>query len=679
MQQCEMTSQDLSVERRRARMKDKIIPLLLLGLPWLLPGADHLLITEVVLQPSAGEYIRISNPTASAVDLSNYYLTDGTDKTNDKYYYNLPDSVDYWSGSSFDFIARFPALSIGAGQTLVLGLANHSDYLATYGDSADLSLREDMMDAISGQSSIGNLNLKLDNTAETLILFYWDGLSNTIQDVEYLIWGTDSTTASAYMLDKSGVSGYLNDTPIGNQSYMPTHFDGSKLIRNSHEGTESSLGGNGITGHDETSENLAETWSVVDLTIVKPSISNLNASPASPDTDDDITITAEVTDSTGLSSVVLTYTFPAGSGTPTDLNMTQTTGDTFSVTIPATGLSGTLAYYITAINTSGLTRISSVGGVEISEPAAVITIQEITENSAAYLGQVVDLTAVVSIGSGILRTDRTDMYIQDNSGYGINMNQMGLLSPALEQGDSISISALVDEYNGELQLTDFTYTVLDTDRPIPGIAELTTEDLNSLLFTARFVQVSGQVASRADNIGGGSNIVIEDGYGQVTLRIWDTTNLLSDATADSLLRAGNLVDVWGVADAYNGEGQLVVAYATDVQALQEGEAGDGGTQLLVAPFPFDPMRGERIKYWFSFPENAHITVRVFDLSGRRITTLFDGYRSVALDVEFLWDGRTETYSLVPPGTYIMHLETVNRGTGETLYDTAPVVVATKLN
>ena len=145
-----------------------------------------------------------------------------------------------------------------------------------------------------------------------------------------------------------------------------------------------------------------------------------------------------------------------------------------------------------------------------------------------------------------------------------------------------------------------------------------------------------------------------------------------------LLQVGNLVDVWGVADEYNGEGQLMVAYGSDVQPYKEGDDGEGGTKLVVAPYPFDPLRGERIKYWFSFPENAHITIRVFDLSGRFITTLFDGYRTLALEVDRLWDGRTETYKVVPPGTYIMHLETVNRVTGETLHDTAPVVIGTKV-
>ena len=648
-------------------------------LPLVLIGTDHLLISEVVLQPSAGEYVLITNSSGSDVDLGNYFLTDGTDTSNAKFYYNLPSSADYWSGSATDFIARFPDTTLTAGSSLMLGMGRLSDYQTTYGSDPDLTLKEDMLPAVSGQSTIGGSpNVKLDNVAESLILFYWDGVSSDVKDVDYLVWGTDSATASAYMIDKTGIGSYLADTPIGNQSFMPTHFDGSKLIRNSDEGTETTSGGNGITGHDETSENLIDTWSVVNLTIVKPVISNMGISPSEPTPEDDLIVTADVVDSTGLSSVVLTYTFPSSGGTPVDLSMSNSAGDTWTATIPATDAEGSLTYFVSATNTSGLTETSNINGVDITDPPPPLSIQLIVENPSTYLGQQVTLNAVVSIGSGVLRTDRTDMFIQDNSGYGLNMNQSGLITPALLQGDSIEVSGTVDEYQGALQLTDFNYTVIDQGRPVPNIAELSTEDLNSLQFGGRFVKISGLVSSRADGVGGGSNVVVEDGYGQVTLRIWDTTNLLSDATADSLLQVGNLVDVWGVADEYNGEGQLMVAYGSDVQPYKEGDDGEGGTKLVVAPYAFDPLRGERIKYWFSFPENAHITIRVFDLSGRFITTLFDGYRTLALEVDRLWDGRTETYKVVPPGTYIMHLETVNRVTGETLHDTAPVVIGTKV-
>ena len=58
-------------------------------LSFALGQVDHVIFTEVVLTPSDGEYVEISNPTESAVDLTNYYLTDGTDISSSKLYLSL--------------------------------------------------------------------------------------------------------------------------------------------------------------------------------------------------------------------------------------------------------------------------------------------------------------------------------------------------------------------------------------------------------------------------------------------------------------------------------------------------------------------------------------------------------------------------------------------------------------
>ena len=652
--------------------------LFLLLIPYLVMAVDHLLISEVVLQPSAGEYIRISNPTTSTISLNNYYLTDGTDKANGKFYFNLPSDTDYWSGSSTDFIARFPDTTITAGGSLILGMGRTSDYEATYGSSPGLSLKEDMLDAVSDTTTIGGSpNVKLDNTAESLILFYWDGVSATIQDVEYLIWATDSASASTYTIDKTSVSGYLADTPVENQSFMETHVDGFKLIRNGEEGTEVTSGGNGISGHDETSENLSETWSVVDLTIVKPEISGIRSTPSSPETTEDITITADVTDATGINSVTLTYTFPSDTGSPVELAMTNTSGDQYMATIPATNAEGTLAYFITAVNTSGLSETSSIVGVTIADPPPPVTIQTIRENFSSYSGTTVNLNVVVAIGSGITRTDRTEAYVQDESGFGIVLSASGLLNPALVQGDSIALVGEVSEYNGTKQIINFSSTVLATERPVPAIRTITSGELAADANQGSFVRVWGAVQSRSDGIGRGSNVGLEDADGLLTIRIWDTTNLLADLTADSLLQVGNLVQIYGVASQFNGDGQLLAAYASDVQAYQEGEDSDGGTSLSVAPYPFVPQLAENIQYTYKFPANSRVTLRIFDMSGHSVTTLLEDYRSLALEVTKTWNGRNEIYQVVPPGTYIMHLETVNRSTGEILTDMAPVVIGSR--
>ena len=647
-------------------------------MPYLAMAVDHLLINEIVLQPSAGEYIRITNPSSSPINLSNYYLTDGTDNTNSKYYYNLPSGADYWSGGSTDFIARFPDTTISAGGSLILGLGRTIDYVNTYGSSPHLSLKDDMLHAVDGVPTIGGSpNVKLDNVAETLVMFYWDGASTEVKDVEYLIWGTDSTTATAYMLDKTGMAGYLADTPVTSQSYMTTHLDGFKLIRNSLEGTEATSGGNGLTGHDETSENLADTWSVVELAIVKPTISNINATPSDPETTEDIIITANVTDASGLSSVTLTYTFPSSTGSPTTVAMTAAGGNSYTVTIPATNAEGTLAYYIVALNTSGLSRTSSIKGLTIADPPPPVTIRTIRDNFSSYSGTIVNLNAVVAIGSGITRTDRTEAYVQDESGYGIVLSASGLLNPALVQGDSINLVGEVSEFNGTKQIINFSTTQLATGRPVPVIRTITSAELAADANQGSFVRVWGAVQSRSDGVGGGSNVGLEDADGLLTVRIWDTTHLLDDPTADSLLQVGNLVQVFGIASQYNGDGQLLAAYASDIQPYQEGEESEGGTSLTVAPYPFVPQLAEKIQYTYKFPANSRVTLRIFDMSGHIVTTLFEDYRSLALEVTKTWNGRNEIYQVVAPGTYIMHLETVNRATGEILTDMAPVVIGSR--
>ena len=73
-----------------------------LGLLFLFSGlvfgqADHLVFSEVVLTPSDGEYVQITNPTANDIDMSDYYLTDATDGSGNAYY-NLPSGSGYWSG-----------------------------------------------------------------------------------------------------------------------------------------------------------------------------------------------------------------------------------------------------------------------------------------------------------------------------------------------------------------------------------------------------------------------------------------------------------------------------------------------------------------------------------------------------------------------------------------------------
>lgn len=643
-------------------------------LPVLAFGAlDHIVISEIVLQPTEGEYIKIQNPTSQSMDLSDYYLTDATDTTNGKFYYNLPSGTDYWSGSGTDFIVRFPdGYTLDAGAETVIAIGSAQDYETQYGSSPDLVLKTDFRNARDGENTIGVAPFLLDNSQETLVLFAWDGSSETVQDVDYLLWG-----GLQYAIDKTGVTGYLPDTPVDQQAFMPAHGVDQKLQRTGGEGNEVQSGGNGITGHDETSENLNETWQIVSIGNTRPDISNIAISPASPTIDDAIQVSADVTDDESVASVSLVYTF---NDNTQSVAMTNSDGDRYQATIDPLNSAGALDYRVRATDNTGLSDSSRIFIVQIQEPAPQLTIAEIVNNIDEYVGQTVTVTGVVTVPAGRLRSDFTEAYFQDNSGKGIILYRASL-DTSFHRGDSLEVTGDIDEFSGKPELIYSSMTTLKENADLPAV-DIDIAEFNTLQYDYTFVSLWGKITARQDLSGPGTNVTIEDPTGASSVvRIWNSTNILYDVnenlvnqSMDDLLQIGNFIDVQGVGSEYQSTSQIQPAFPEDISKHEEGEVGDYQAKLEVAPYPFVPQLGEKIKYSFSYPANSRIKLRIFDTSGRYITSLYDEYRSLSFYIEDTWDGRNEVNALVPPGTYIMHLEVTNVNTGKLSTDTAPVVI-----
>ena len=645
--------------------------------------ADHIIISTVVLTPSDGEYVEITNPTGDDIDLSDYYISDATDNTSGKVYYKLPSGTDYWSGSGSDFICRFPTgYSLAAGTSIKVSLRDNDSYVSTYGDSADLALDNEMLDALEGVSTKGTSGLaKLSNVSETLVLFYWDGSSSIVKDVDYLLWGDNS-----FAIDKSDVSGYQLDTPVLSQSYMPSHATNEKLIRAtiSNEGTEALTGGNGITGHDETSEPLSETWVTASLVSSKPDISNLSLNPSSPTIDDVLTFEVTVSDDDGIASVNLKYEFQSES---ISLPMSESSSSVYSAQIEPLGESGTLIYSVVAEDISGLKDSTSKISVSISEPPEELTIASLLNDLEYFVGQVIEIDGVVTVPAGRLRTNFTEAFLQDESGRGIILYSSEL-DTSFTRGDSVLVVAEVDEFDGKPELIYSSITVLKQNAKVP-VEEITISEFNTLKYGYTFVKVWGKVISRSDPYGTntGANISLQDASGEVTtMRIWNSTNILFNddmqlinLELDSLLQVGQIIEVSGIGGEYSGASQLQPAYASDISEKLEGQTGSYEATLSVSPYPFVPQLGEVIKYSYSFPSDARIKLRVFDTAGRLIATLYDEYRGLSFYKEATWNGRDNLNRLVPSGTYLMHLDIIDSVTGKNHQKVAPVVIAVYKN
>jgi predicted extracellular nuclease len=259
-----------------------IVICLFLATVTLVHATDHLLISEVVVTPTSGEFVEIFNPTDTTIDLSDVYLTDATFSVGSQYYYNIVTGANAGGGGFNDFHARFPdGAIIASHEYQTMAIAGSDDFFATYGADPTYELLEDgasadgipdMREALSGSIDAAS---GLSNGGEVVVLYHWDGATDLVEDLDYAVWGD-----KAEAVDKTGVAidgpdpdtvatAYFNDTAIASQDVtsVASHIIGNSYTRiDKNEGTETMVSGNGLTGHDETSENLSATFAELAVT-----------------------------------------------------------------------------------------------------------------------------------------------------------------------------------------------------------------------------------------------------------------------------------------------------------------------------------------------------------------------------------------------------------------------------
>jgi hypothetical protein len=261
------------------------------------PKANHLLIAEVRLAVTSAEFVEIYNPTLATVGLGDYYLWSSTAAASGSApavsYFNWPATQAAGTGGS-DFVLRFPSsASIAPGEYQVVAVGSAAGYCSVHGCSMPGSAPNYEIpppvgcaasDDLTVPNMLGNWDPALSNACNTgalggfgylgnttggedLILFQWSAGQAVVKDVDYLVWGTFVHTS------KTGVSGYLPDTPVAGQATLTgipsNNMSFQRVCMN--EGTQVRSGGNGITGGDETSENLNLTFVIANPTPKAPS------------------------------------------------------------------------------------------------------------------------------------------------------------------------------------------------------------------------------------------------------------------------------------------------------------------------------------------------------------------------------------------------------------------------
>jgi hypothetical protein len=517
---------------------------------------NHLLISEIQVSPGNQEFIEIFNPNPFSINLDQYHLSDYNT------YYEVV--TGNFTTETSDFLVKFPTgTQIDSGGVIVVVVDG-----SNFSGPADFEIRStssvaDMVPLYVGTSA------SLSNT-ELVILFLWNGQTDLVSDVDYGMWGDNPVN----LVDKSGISidgpdpdntptSYLNDTPVNNQNFYPTApITGKSIERISvREEGETFINGNGISGHDETSEPIDQNFALLNTptpgstSLIIPSGNGSGLAYATPDSvlaDSTVnlqfiikgTVTDLVTD--------ISLTVPSSwtwSGSSGDVQLTgagfvaagfSVNGDVISINnaqispqdsgiVDLASLTAPsqpeISQFVveTAISGGTLTPILKSPEITVYVPVVITPIADIQANSSAYT--TVTIEGVVVLGSNITTTDWTDAYVQDNSGAGINIYQVGVIDPDLVRGNRVRISGEVTEFNDVTEIINYTLILISTANPLPAPLILSTNEANNVNLEGTYIEVSGDVTDFAANVGSGTNIRIDDGSGECLIRVWNTTGV----------------------------------------------------------------------------------------------------------------------------------------------------------
>ncbi|MGH1366946.1 MAG: hypothetical protein ACRBF0_25530, partial [Calditrichia bacterium] len=386
-----------------------------------------------------------------------------------------------------DFVAQFPAgSSIPAGEVLVIAFSGLG-FETEYGFKADYEIIGDDAGTPDMALLFGGPSPGITNGGESAVLFFWDGATDLVTDVDAANIGTPSSTND--IGDKSAISvdgpdaDTIASTYLADALTMPFQAGdpgfGFSTKRIALEGAnEVNGGGNGITGDDETTENIAVTW---DATFTAPDpgtagfLSGGNTPPAIsgvarasfvPASGVAQTVTATVTDDGSLTAVRLVYSV---NGTADSLDMTNTSGATYSADLPSASDGDAVEYLVRATDNEGEASTSSSDGYFAGTTSVATTRVNDADGINVYNGLAVRMTGVATVATDVFSTSNLDFNIQDATG-GINIFDFGAATDPVARGDELTVEGELSQFNGKLQLggSNLSYTVNSNGNPLPA-------------------------------------------------------------------------------------------------------------------------------------------------------------------------------------------------------------------
>lgn len=315
--------------------------------------------------------------------------------------------------------------------------------------------------------------------------------------------------------------------------------------------------------------------------------------------------------------------------------------------IPAQAGNQKINYRFVAFDADGIEHRSGAYYVVIAS-ATPTPIADIHTNIETWDGQIKTIHGVMTIGTNVIQTDRTNAYIQDTSGKGLNLYDPTLYAD-LERGAEVTVVGEVDLYYTTIELKNFSYHITATGQPLPDPADITVAGANSEEWEGTLIRVPG-VVSKINSYSSNTAVTIKDGSDSLEVVFWNSTGI--DIAS---LNVDQEAVFMGVGAQYASKFQLIVGYQEDFGAansVNDNQAGLPRTFELLQPYP-NPFNARATIQW-SLPEAANVTVDVVNLTGQVVETLHRGHLSAGTYVH-AWNA-----DALASGIYVVRMRTAEK-------------------
>ncbi|MCF7804138.1 MAG: T9SS type A sorting domain-containing protein [Candidatus Marinimicrobia bacterium] len=352
-----------------------------------------------------------------------------------------------------------------------------------------------------------------------------------------------------------------------------------------------------------------------------PTISGITSSPDFVRANNQIEIRVTIEPTVGsIDSAVILY--GSGGSFPNTAALYPESGNEYVGIIPAQSGNSEFQYKIYTEDDQGNSVESPEKTIFVAAESPM-EIGTLRDDISTYEGQVVTVSGIVTIGAGVLVDTRTEAYIQDASGRGVQLFHPDLMDN-IARGDKVTAVGRASVFDGILEIENFRYTIESTDNTLPEAEELTIAEANNSAWEGTFIRFTGTITDKWW-AGGGTNLEVADETDTTIVRIWDVTGI--DTTDFAV---GTQEKFRGVAGIYIDDGQTV-------HQLLLGYESDYGTQVSTDPEDLTQPQKFALSGAYPNPFNpaTNITwhldkagqheLAVYNLLGQKIRVLSTGY------------------------------------------------------